>query len=137
MLIHFTKKALLALFAFLAAFVAQICHLLIMQAMFWPVISATSVHFCLLIVSLGAESHRKWPRTYFSDLPFYVVYSSVSTNSLQISNKKTIHGEFCTRKLSRWEWPGLWAWHLLVYELKYTEMNHIMNRGGGYSLIRA
>ena len=107
----------------------------IMQPMFWTVISAsTSIHFCLLIASLGAESHRKWPRTfflYFSDLPFYVVHSSVSTNTFQISNNKTIHGKWCTRKVSRWKWPGQWVWHLLVYELKYTEMNHIMNPGGG------
>ena len=107
----------------------------IMQPMFWTVISAsTSIHFCLLIASLDAESHRKWPRTfflYFSDLPFYVVHSSVSTNSFQISNNKTIHGKWCTHKVSRWKWPGQWVWHLLVYELKYTEMNHIMNPGGG------
>ena len=108
MLIYFTKRALLVLFAFLAGFVEQICHLLIMQPMFWPVISATSIHFCVLVASLGAESHRKCPRTFFflSDLHFYVVHSSVSTNSLQISNNKTIHGELCTRKVSRWKSPG-------------------------------
>ena len=93
MLIHFTKKALLALFAFLAGFVAQICHLLITQAMFWPVISATSIHFCLLIVSLGLESHRKWPRTFFCILVIYLSMSFIH-QSLQILFKLVTTRQF-------------------------------------------
>ena len=66
----------------------------IMQPMFWTVISAsTSIHFCLLIASLGAESHRKWPRTFFCILVIYLSMSFIH-QSLQILFKLVTTRQF-------------------------------------------
>ena len=107
----FYQKSTNSIICTLAGFVAQICHLFIMQPMFWPVISATSIHFCLLIVSLGPESHRKWPRTVF----ILVIYVSMLFihQSLQILCKlvttRQCMESYALVKFSRWKWPGQWV----------------------------